>query len=267
MARIRLDKIVLKRNLAETIEESLTLIESGKILVNGSVQTSPKSFVDMGCAIEFIPEKSKFVSRGGLKLEHALKEFRIDPNGKRCLDIGASTGGFTDCLLSYGANHVVALDVGHGQLDLSMRNNPNVTVLERTNAKDINVEMIGGICQLGVMDVSFTSILRLIKPVVNCLVPKELVVLIKPQFECEPKFINSRGIVTEPKAQIDCIRNIAQSLPEGLEVSNIVVSPIKGAKGNIEFLALIRASQNNGSSIDQARIESVVNSANENPEN
>ena len=122
MARIRLDKILLKRNIAQTIEKSVELIESGEILVNGSVQLSPKSFVDSGSAIEMLPKKAKYVSRGGTKLEHALEFFNINPRDKRCLDIGASTGGFTDCLLRQGAKHVVALDVGHGQIELVLRN-------------------------------------------------------------------------------------------------------------------------------------------------
>jgi len=261
MARIRLDKMVLKRNFAETQEEALRLIESGNIFVNGSVQKSAHSFVDSGSAIELAPSKPQYVSRGGLKLERALAEFEIDPFEKRCLDIGASTGGFTDCLLQKGASHVVALDVGHGQIDSSFRQDARVTVLEKTNAKDIDVNVIGGICQLGVMDVSFTSVSRLLEPVARCLEPKELVVLIKPQFECEPKYVDSRGIVKDQDAQVKCIEKIRDSLPLNLELVGLIASPIKGAKGNIEFLAHLSEPQNHLKSIDSARIDGIVRNA------
>lgn len=257
MARIRLDNMVLKRKLADSLVTAQELIKSGKILVNGSVQLSANSFVEIGSAIEVTPEKSKYVSRGGLKLEHALAEFNIDPTGKRCLDIGASTGGFSDCLLQARAKHVVALDVGHGQLDLSLRNNENITVIEKTNAKDIDEEMIGGKCQLGVMDVSFTSVSRLIESVAKCLEPKEMVVLIKPQFECEPKFVDSRGVVNDANAQIECIINVQKNLPTGLVLLGLAASPIKGAKGNIEFLAYLTDAKHE-IPMKRARIESIV---------
>lgn len=261
MSRIRLDKLLVKRKIVLSEDQARELIENGLILVNGATQTSPASFVDNASAIEFVQEKSKYVSRGGFKLEKALELFQINPAEKRCLDIGASTGGFTDCLLQAGAMHVVSVDVGHGQIDLSLRSDPRVSVLEKTNARSITTENIGGFCELGVMDVSFTSVIGLIGPIVSCLNPVELIVLIKPQFECDQKDIDSRGIVNNPTAHIDCINKIISSLDKNLVLCELAVSPIKGTKGNIEYLALIKEQQAGVDAIDESRIEQVVNSA------
>lgn len=243
MSRIRLDKLLVKKGLASDQSNAAVLIESGVILVNGAIQKSTNSFVETGSAIEFVPEKPKYVSRGGYKLEKALEYFNISPMGKRCLDIGASTGGFTDCLLKNGAEHVVALDVGHGQLDLSIRNDPKVTVLEKTNAKKLTPELIGGLCQLAVMDVSFTSVIPLIDSVVSCLETVSFIVLIKPQFEVDQKQIDARGIVNDPQAHKSCIEKVIGSLNNDLQASDLCVSPIKGTKGNTEYLCLIEAKQ------------------------
>ncbi len=261
MARIRLDKLLVKRKIAETDQAAQELISQGVVLVNGSVQKSAASFVDGGCAIEFVPEKSLYVSRGGLKLEHALEVFHISPQGKRCLDIGASTGGFTDCLLRHGASSVVAVDVGHGQLDLSLRNDERVSVFEKTNAKSLTPELIGGTCELGVADVSFTSIIPLINPVVTCLDPIEIIVLIKPQFECEQRHIDSRGIVTDPAAHRACIAHVRDALAPGLIMKELDVSPIKGGKGNIEYLCLITLPGPGQRNVADSRIEEVVTGA------
>lgn len=261
MARIRLDKLLVKRDIANTQEHAREIINSGLLLVNGSVQKSTESFVDPGSAIEFVPEKPKFVSRGGLKLEKALREFALDVQDKRCLDIGASTGGFTDCLLQNGASHVVALDVGHGQLDLGLRQSNKATVIEKTNAKVISPELIGGKCSLATMDVSFTSVIALIDPVVSCLHEVKLVILIKPQFECEQKDINSRGIVTDTSAHYRCIENIMDSLDQSLVMTKICTSPIKGAKGNIEYLCLVENVQDDRQNIKPDRIKAIINEA------
>ena len=261
MARIRLDKLLVKRNMSESPEEAAELISSGQILVNGSVQKSTASFVDNASAVEFVPERSRYVSRGGFKLEHALSSFAISTQGKRCLDIGASTGGFTDCLLQHGAAHVVALDVGHGQIDSSLRNDDRVSVFEKTNARAITPQSIGGMCSLGVADVSFTSIVPLIDPVTACLEPVEFIILIKPQFECDQRDIDSRGVVTRPGAHKDCIVRVRDSLSSLLSMVDIAVSPIKGAKGNSEYLCLIKSNEFAGpgpAKVDDSRIESVV---------
>lgn len=273
MTRIRLDKLLVKRNMAENYEDAAKLISTGQILVNGSAQTSVVSYVDNASAIEYMPVKSRYVSRGGFKLEHALTRFAISPEGKRCLDIGASTGGFTDCLLQHGAAHVVALDVGHGQIDASLRNDDRVSVFEKTNARTITPQSIGGMCTLGVADVSFTSIIPLINPVAGCLDPVEFIALIKPQFECDQRDIDSRGVVTRPHAHRDCIVRVRDSLSSRLSMVDIVLSPIKGAKGNSEYLCLIVDNNFAGSDpakeppiVDDSRIESVVARAFETPE-
>lgn len=261
MARIRLDKLLVKRGFAKDVDQASELIRSGAILVNGSSQTSVHSFIDPGDAIALAKQKPKFVSRGGLKLEKGLSSFEIDVHDKICLDIGASTGGFTDCLLRYGAKQVFAVDVGHGQLDQAIRLNNQVTVLEKTNAKDLTSEILGTKCDLAVMDVSFTSVVPLIEPVIECLSNKELIVLIKPQFECIQSQIDSRGVVTSKSAHVEAIEKVMKNLKSGLQMQLLDFSPIKGAKGNIEYLCLIVDEQNRENALDKTRIEQVVEQA------
>lgn len=260
MPRIRLDKLLQKRQIAKDSDHARNLIENNKVLVNGSIQTSWNSFVDAGSSVEISKEKQKYVSRGGLKLEKALETFEIDVRNLRCLDVGSSTGGFTDCLLQNGAQHVVCVDVGSGQLELSIREDPRVTVLERTNAKVITPDLIGGLCDLAVMDVSFTSTLPIILPVSQCLVPEDIrvVVLIKPQFEVDQKYIDAKGIVRLTKAHKDAINKVKNGLPKTLEMVALEKSPITGAKGNVEYLAYIKSSANGQTAIDEPRIDQVI---------
>lgn len=244
--------------MAADLEHARDLIELGMVLVDGSIQQSHRSFIDPASSIEFQKDKPRYVSRGGLKLQAALEKFAVDPSGWRCLDVGASTGGFTDCLLQHGASHVIAVDVGHGQIDLSLREDPRVDVLERTNAKNLSHSEIGGTCEFGVMDVSFTSVIPIINPVVKCLDPVNLVVLIKPQFECQPQHVNSRGIVTDPDARNDCIKRIRDSLDPHLKMIDLIVSPIKGSKGNLEYLAHIVSSNDDTQVIQDSMIWEIA---------
>ncbi|MFN8015113.1 MAG: TlyA family RNA methyltransferase [Acidimicrobiia bacterium] len=256
MPRIRLDKLVVARNMAIDIEEAKSVIESGLILVDGAVQKSIKSFVDPSSALTFVEEKSKYVSRGGFKLEYALDQFNINVENKSCLDIGSSTGGFSDVLLQRGASRVNCVDVGHGQLDHKIRSDERVNVFEKTNAKNITPEMVG-YNDLAVVDVSFTSVIPLIEPISKCLNSIKIVVLIKPQFEVEQKYINSKGIVSSDQARIDCIKNTALKLKPNFAITKLVKSPITGNKGNIEYLCLISSGQTEDESIDLDRIEDL----------
>lgn len=260
MARIRLDKLLMKRNFASTEEQSQELISTGVVLVNGAVQTSPASFVDSGSAIELVGPKLKYVSRGGFKLEKALEVFSIDLTLRRCLDVGASTGGFTDCMLQSGASHVVAVDVGRGQLDNKIRHHDQVTILEKFNARDLTIDAIGGACEFAGMDVSFTSILGLLPAVMSVLSRVEMAVLIKPQFEVEEKYVNTKGIVQDPDIHASCIRTIRDSLPNDIAMAGFDYSPLAGTKGNIEFLAHL-VSGTGKEIISDSRIESCVASA------
>jgi 23S rRNA (cytidine1920-2'-O)/16S rRNA (cytidine1409-2'-O)-methyltransferase len=258
MARIRLDKLLVKRNFAPDVEQATELIESGAILVNGSVQSSPASFIDAGDAIELKKQANKYVSRGGLKLEKALNVFDISLDGKRCLDVGASTGGFTDCMLEHGASHVVAIDVGKGQLDDKIRHHQDVTIFEKFNAKDLTEDLIGGPCDFAAMDVSFTSIVGLMTPIASVLLTTDIVALIKPQFEVENKYIDTKGIVKDPQVHRDCISRIHERLSQ-FSLHQLDFSPITGTKGNIEFLAHFVASD--FPAIDQSRIDECVEEA------
>lgn len=261
MSRIRLDKLLVKRKMADDIASATELISSGAILVNGASQSSPASFVDSGSAIELVPEAKKYVSRGGFKLVHALDAFSISPKNKRCLDVGASTGGFTDCLLQSGAMHVVAVDVGKGQLDDSIRHHADVTIFEKLNAKGLNPELIGGSCELAVIDVSFTSVVPLLPAIINCLEPVEIIALIKPQFEVGQSDINNQGIVTSAQVHESCIQEFRDAIAPELVMTALEFSPITGAKGNIEFLGHLVASSTNAESVSNSRINECIQSA------
>lgn len=263
MPRIRLDKLLVKMKIAESEDEAVSLIESGSILVNGSLQKSPSSAVDSGSAVTFVKSKPKYVSRAGFKLEAALENFQLDPKDKRCLDIGTSTGGFTDCFLQHGAKEVVSVDVGHGQIDDSLRQNSHVKLFEKTNAKNIDQTLVGGLCQLGAVDVSFTSVIPLLPSIFSCLSPKELVVLIKPQFELPPKYINIKGIVQEASSHRVCIETFLQELPGEIVACELIPSPIIGTQGNLEFLCLLKEKSLPSSKVSGSKIKEVVEQAHE----
>jgi len=235
--RQRLDLAVTELGLAETRARAQALILGGGVSVNGEVVTRPASSVERDSEIKLVHEPLPYVSRGGLKLRHAIDDFEIDPKGKVAVDVGASTGGFTDVLLQAGACRVYAVDVGYGQLAWLLRNDPRVVVMERINIR--NLEGLPELADLAVMDVSFIS-LRLVLPVVqNLLKPSgEAVILIKPQFEAGREQVGRKGVVRDPEVWESVLRRVLEFAREaGWSVQGLERSPILGPAGNVEFLA------------------------------
>lgn len=238
-ARRRLDAELVRRELTTSRTEAQALIAANRVLVNGSVADKPARQVAPGDALVIDGPPPRFVGRGAEKLDHALDVFGIDVAGLRALDAGASTGGFTDCLLQRGADHVVALDVGHGQLHERLRADTRVTNLERHNVRHVDTAQIGGAVDLVVGDLSFIS-LRLVIPILTtlCQPGSPMVLLVKPQFEAGRQEVDrGRGIITDPaihdrvRAEVD-----AALVAAGCEVVGWTDSPITGADGNREFL-------------------------------
>lgn len=198
--------------------------------------------VDEEAIIRLLGEDLKYVSRGGLKLERALDHWKIDVQGKLCLDVGASTGGFTDCLLQHGAARVIAVDTGHGQVDFRLRQDSRVRLLENTNARFLNADQVGESCDLLVMDVSFISATLVLPAVVAAAFAqhrsgKEVVVLVKPQFEAGREQVGKGGIVRDPQVQSDAVEKVGQcALSLGAVRTEVIESPILGGEGNREFL-------------------------------
>ena len=238
MKKLRLDQLVFEQGLTESRERAKTTIMSGLVFVNGQRVDKPGTAVPPDAKIEIRGEALPFVSRGGFKLDKALKVFPIDPSDKVCIDCGASTGGFTDVLLQHGAKRVYAVDVGYGQLAWKLRTDPRVVNLERTNLRYITAEQIPEPIELAVMDVSFISI-KLVLPAVKALLKEnaDLVCLIKPQFEAGREDVGKKGVVRDSEVHARVIRDILSFAPQiGLSAVGLDYSPIRGPEGNIEFL-------------------------------
>ena len=239
MKKVRLDQRVFELGFTESRERAKTTVMSGIVFVNGQRADKPGMPVDPDADIEVRGVALPFVSRGGFKLDKALKVFPIDPAGKTCIDCGASTGGFTDVLLQHGAAKVYAVDVGYGQLAWKIRNDPRVVVMERTNIRYVTPEDLGEMLDLSVIDVSFIS-LGLVLPVVKTLLKPtgQVLCLIKPQFEAGKENVGKKGVVRDPAVHAQVLRDftaLAASL--NLTIRNLTFSPVKGPEGNIEFLA------------------------------
>ena len=240
--KTRLDKLLVERGLAASRERAQSLILAGRVLVNAQKVEKAGASVETDANIRMLGGDLKYVSRGALKLEKALDHWSIAVAGRTCLDVGASTGGFTDCLLQRGAARVIAVDTGYGQMDLRIRQDPRVVLLEKTNARylkreDLNVEVdfIG-------MDVSFISATLVLPAVIQAAfgddrTGKQLVVLVKPQFEAGRGRVGKGGVVRDPEVQaeaVDKVRGALQAL--GCRESDVIESPITGVEGNREFL-------------------------------
>ena len=242
MKKIRLDQLVFDLGLAESRERAKTTIMSGLIFVNGQRVDKPGTAIDPAARIELHGEPLPFVSRGGYKLDKALKVFPVDPAGKTCLDCGASTGGFTDVLLQHGAGKVYAVDVGYGQLAWKLRTDERVVNLERTNLRYITKEQIPEPIALAVMDVSFISI-RLVIPAVKALLlpDADFICLIKPQFEAGREEVGKKGVVRDSAVHERVIREVLDFIPTvGMTAEGLDFSPIKGPEGNIEYLCHLK---------------------------
>ena len=235
--KTRLDVLLAERGLAESRERAKAIIMSGNVYIGGARAEKPGMQVACDIQVE-VRDKPEYVSRGGLKLEKALRFFNVSPEGKVCIDCGASTGGFTDCLLKNGALLVYAVDVGYGQLAWSIRSHPRVVTMERTNIRYVRPDMFDARPELAVIDVSFIS-LSLVLPVVRELLEAsgEVICLIKPQFEAGRDKVGKKGVVRDPethKAVLDAfIRNAEES---GFAIKGLTYSPVRGPEGNIEYL-------------------------------
>ena len=235
----RLDKLLVDKGFAPTRERAQSLVLAAKVLVNGRVLTKAGHQVPEDSEIRIIADAIPYVSRGGLKLEHAIRAFSIEVSGRIAMDVGSSTGGFTDCLLSLGARRVYAVDVGYGQLALKLRNDPRVIPLERNNIRHLPAELIPEPVQIAVIDTSFISLKLVIPSVLNFLESEAvLVALIKPQFEAgREQASKGAGVIRDPRIHEEVCDALAKfTTGLGFEVVGIIPSPILGPKGNREFL-------------------------------
>jgi 23S rRNA (cytidine1920-2'-O)/16S rRNA (cytidine1409-2'-O)-methyltransferase len=243
--RRRLDVELVRRGLVESRREAHDVVEAGRVLVGGALALKMARLVGDDEPIVILGPPKKYVSRGGEKLEGALDAFNIDVSGLHIIDVGASTGGFTDCVLQRGAAHVVALDVGHGQLHPKLRDHPRVTVIERTNIRHADLAKLGAPFDLVVADLSFISLTVVAEPLVNAAGPGgQMVLLIKPQFEAGKADVSKgKGIITDPDLHERACGDVAAALAAcGAQVIGQIESPIKGGQGNVEFLVHVRVS-------------------------
>jgi 23S rRNA (cytidine1920-2'-O)/16S rRNA (cytidine1409-2'-O)-methyltransferase len=243
VARRRLDAELVRRGLATSRSEARAAVREGLVLVGGRTAGKASSLVDPAEPVELVGPARRFVSRGGEKLDAALDRFAIEVAGLRALDAGASTGGFTDCLLRRGAAHVVAVDVGYGQLAWSLRADPRVTVLERTNVRDLRPEALPFAPQVVVADLSFISLRLVVGTLAEIsAADAELVLLVKPQFEAGRDAVGSGGVVRDPERWAGAIRGVEDAVDAvGLRPLEVMASPVRGPAGNVEFLLHARA--------------------------
>ncbi len=239
----RLDVLLVEQGHAPTRAKAQAIIMSGLVYVNGQKADKPGISYEETVDVEVRSGGCPYVSRGGLKLEKALRDFGVKPDGFVCSDSGASTGGFTDCLLQQGAKKVFAIDVGYGQLDWKIRSDPRVVVMERTNIRFVTPEQLGEPLDLSVVDVSFIS-LRIVLPVIKTLLKEDgqVLCLIKPQFEAGKDKVGKKGVVRDPKIHKEVLDTFTESvLAMGFTILGLTFSPVKGPEGNIEFLAHLTA--------------------------
>ena len=252
----RLDVLLVERLYAETRSKAQAIIMSGNVYVNGQKADKPGTSFEETVEIEVRGAVCPYVSRGGLKLEKALRDFGVKPEGFVCSDSGASTGGFTDCLLQQGAKKVFAIDVGYGQLDWKIRNDERVVVMERTNIRNVTPEDLGEPLDLSVIDVSFIGLEIVLPAVKNLLKPTgQVLCLIKPQFEAGKENVGKKGVVRDPKIHkmvLDNFVNLAKSL--NFNILGLTFSPVKGPEGNIEFLGHLTLADASGIEPDTADV-------------
>lgn len=234
----RLDILMTERALAPSREKAKAYIMSGNVYVNGQKEEKAGTMFPETANIEIRGNTLPYVSRGGLKLEKAMKNFDVTLEGKICMDVGASTGGFTDCMLQNGAVRVYSIDVGYGQLDWKLRNDPRVVCMEKTNIRYVLPEHLESPADFSSIDVSFISLTKVLLPVRNLLTDEgEIVCLIKPQFEAGREKVGKKGVVRDPKVHIEVIQKVTEyAMSIFLEPLHLSYSPIKGPEGNIEYL-------------------------------
>lgn len=253
----RLDVLLTEQGYADTRTKAQAIIMSGQVYVEGQKADKPGISYEETVTIEVRGETCPYVSRGGLKLEKALRDFGVKPDGYVCSDSGASTGGFTDCLLQQGASKVFAIDVGYGQLDWKIRSDPRVVVMERTNIRYVTPEDLGELLDLSVIDVSFIGLEIVLPAIKNLLKPckGQVLCLIKPQFEAGKENVGKKGVVRDPKIHQMVLDNFVVLAGRlGFTILGLTFSPVKGPEGNIEFLAHLTLEDRDGIAPDTADI-------------
>ena len=266
MSKERLDVLLVQRGFAASREKAKAFIMSGDVYVDGQKEDKAGHLFDEDCVIEVKADKMPYVSRGGFKLEKAIDVFGISLEGLVCMDAGASTGGFTDCMLQNGAKKVYSVDVGYGQLDWSLRNDPRVVCMEKTNVRYIKPDMFDERPEFASADVSFISLTKILVPVRDVLSDEAcMVCLIKPQFEAGREQVGKHGVVRDNKVHVQVIRMITDFVSKnGFVVCGLDFSPIKGPEGNIEYLLFIRKSDSISSdNVFGIDINKVVDAAHE----
>lgn len=257
----RLDVLLVNRRLADSREKAKAIIMSGIVFVDGQKEDKAGSMFDVSCNIEVKGNTLKYVSRGGLKLEKAMEVFPVKLDGTVCMDVGSSTGGFTDCMLMNGAVKVYSVDVGHGQLAWKLRQDERVVVMEKTNIRYVTTEDIEDMLDFASIDVSFISLTKVLLPVKNLLKPDgEIVCLIKPQFEAGRDKVGKKGVVRDKAVHIEVINSVLQfAVSIGFDIKGLDFSPIKGPEGNIEYLAYIKKTDKEaGCFSEEIDVDSVV---------
>ena len=262
----RLDVLMAERGLAESREKAKALIMSGVVYAGGVRADKAGTSYDEEIPLEIRGEKPRYVSRGGLKLEKAMQVFPIDIRGSICLDVGSSTGGFTDCMLQNGAARVYSIDVGRGQLDWKLRNDPRVVCMERTNIRYVQPEDLPEKGSFSSIDVSFISLVKVLLPVRDLLEEDgRIVCLIKPQFEAGREKVGKKGVVRDPKVHEEVIRKVVlYAAGIGLVPLALDFSPVKGPEGNIEYLCFLAKMENEraeGRAISEEDIRETVAAA------
>ena len=262
----RLDVLLVQKGLAKSRENAKAVIMCGDVFVNNEREDKPGTKIDIDADIIVKGNKLKYVSRGGLKLEKAMDNFDVTIDGKICMDVGSSTGGFTDCMLQNGAVKVYAVDVGHGQLDWKLRNDERVICMERTNIRYVTNEDINDLIDFSSIDVSFISLTKVLIPVRNLLTNDgEIVCLIKPQFEAGREKVGKKGVVKDKAVHREVIEKVIDfAINNGFDVLNLEFSPVKGPEGNIEYLLhLKKIDADTGSVVDTVSSDDVVDLAHE----
>ena len=259
----RLDVLLTERMFAESRAKAQAIIMAGQVYVNGQKADKPGISYEDTVDITVRGDTCPYVSRGGLKLQKALRDFGVDPTGFVCSDSGASTGGFTDCLLQQGASKVFAIDVGYGQLDWKIRSDPRVVVMERTNIRYVTPEQLGEPLDLSVIDVSFIS-LKIVLPAIKALLKPtgQVLCLIKPQFEAGREKVGKKGVVRDPethKEVLDTFVSLAKEL--NMNILGLTFSPVKGPEGNIEFLGHLTLDDKPGVEPDTAAVVAAAHEA------
>ena len=259
----RLDVLLTEQGYADTRSKAQAIIMAGQVYVDGQKADKPGISYEETVQIEVRGETCPYVSRGGLKLEKALQDFGVKPHGYVCSDSGASTGGFTDCLLQQGAGKVFAIDVGYGQLDWKIRSDPRVVVMERTNIRFVTPEDLGEPLDLSVIDVSFIS-LKIVLPAIKALLKPtgQVLCLIKPQFEAGREKVGKKGVVREPETHKEVLDNFVALAKElNFTILGLTFSPVKGPEGNIEFLGHLTLADKEGIEPDTQAVVTAAHAA------